>query len=235
MFLHKTRAYKARVLTNPIFSLFFPQTVLINKHRGVSMVEASQSHKAAYVLKKGPHGIICKVSSLNNPSGLQEADVYAPQSCIARQMFLSSGANGYDARHRLEPWKEYFVVFLSASIVQNAVRNTMNMLTAAKTLGYKQPCAGITPRILGIIDDSFIRRMRQEGCRQVIVPHPSITIIDPVSKSNRLFVFCIQLASKVPSIDSFQISSSELWGTEVRFLFFADLKSSSPDVENPSL
>lgn len=129
------------------FSLFFSQIVPTNKQKGVYMVEAC---KTAYVLKKCPHGIICKVSSLNNPSGLQEADVYAPQSCIARQMFLSSGGNGYDARHRLNSWKDYYAALLPASIVQNAVRNTTNVLNAAKNLGYKQPYAGITPRILEI-------------------------------------------------------------------------------------
>lgn len=188
------------------------------------MVEAC---KTAYVLKKGPHGIICKVSSLNNPSGLQEADIYAPQPCIARQMFLSSGDNGYNARHRLEPWKDYYAALLPASIVQNAVRNTTNVLNAAKNLCYKQPYAGITPRILGIIDDAFLRRMRQDGCKQIIVPHYSITTIDTIRKTSSQFVFCIQLANKLPSIDSYQISSTELWGMEVRFLFFAEFGSSA--------
>lgn len=197
------------------------------------MFETCSKHKTAYVLKKGPHGIICKVSSLNNPSGLQEADIYTPQPCIARQMFLSPGENGYDARHRLESWKDYYAALLPASIVQNAVRNTTNVLNAAKNLGYKQPYAGITPRILGVIDDSFLRRVRQDGCKQIIVPHYSITIIDTILKSSKQFVFCIQLANKVPSIDSYQISSTELWGMEVRFLFFAELGSS--DADTPSL
>ena len=118
----------------------------------------------------------------------------------AKQMFMSTKEDGYDAKHRLVAGQEYSVVLLpTACIADTQKRTTKNLLAEGKNFGYGKSLAGSIPRIREGVSDKQIK----DAKFQYVVPlHDPITGDGEVKR-----VFNINLRLFGPWIRSYREDS----------------------------
>lgn len=75
----------------------------------------------------------------------------------ARRAFLSTGPHSYDAEHRLEEGKVYQVVLVpNLRYASYAQRSNENHLDWGMAQGYRQPLAGLQPRLHEAMQDLLL-------------------------------------------------------------------------------